>query len=202
MEGLRFLAAMLMKIQAVRTLQCVGWPTLSIYKLAQCNIPKGLDLQNNLVMENTQPVVCNSHTQTTRRADKESEEWKIWYWACDCNLAVNSGFVWENYSMLEIMWWRIGNFCSSLQVTSYTPTSHFTRGMSSSKVTGKADSCCPKTKSLVHTHTRCKRKLCEPQMETLRPLLHLWRCSSLAAKPHFLLSVLLVLVLLLKEVIM
>jgi len=65
---------MLMKIQAVRTLQCVGWPTLSIYKLAQCNIPKGLDLQNNLVMENTQPVVCNSHTQTTRRADKESEE--------------------------------------------------------------------------------------------------------------------------------
>jgi hypothetical protein len=148
-------------------------------------------------------LVCDSHTQTTRRGDKECEEWKIWYRACDCDLAVNSGLVWENYSMLEIIWRRIGNFYSSLQVTSYTPTSRFTWGMSSSKVIGKADSCCPKMKSVVHTHTRCKWKMCGPQMETLLPLLHLRRCSSLAAKPQFLLPVLLVLaLLLLKQVTM
>ena len=147
-------------------------------------------------------LVCNCHTQTTRRGDKECEERKIWYWACDCNLAMNFGLVWENYSMLETIWQRIGNFCSSLLVASYMLTSRFTRGMSSSKVIGKADSCYLKIKLLVHTHTQCKWKMCEPQIETLLPLLHLGRCSSLAAKPQFLLAAWPVLALPLKEVIM
>jgi len=67
MQGLRFLTAMLMKIQVIGMLQCVSWPAVSIYKLTQCNIPKGLDLQNSSGMENTQ-LSClqlpHTHTRT------------------------------------------------------------------------------------------------------------------------------------------
>lgn len=111
-------------------------------------------------MENTQ-LSCLQlpHTHTLlEEVIKECEEWKMWYWACDCNLAMNSGLVWENYSMLEIILWRIGNFCSSLLVTICTLTSRFTRGMSSSKVIGKTDSCYPKIKLLVHTHNSANKK--------------------------------------------
>lgn len=202
MQDLRFLTAMLMKVQLVRMLQCVGWPAVSTYKLTQRDIPKGLDLQNSSVMENTQLSCLRFPHTNTRRGDKECEKRKIWYWARDCNLAVNFGLLRENYSLLKIIWRWIGNFWSGLRVTSYTLTSRFTRGMFSSKVIDKVDNCYPKLKSLLHTHTRCKRKMCEPQMETLLPLLPLVRCFSLAAKPHLVLSVLLVLAYLLKEVIM